>query len=277
MTHVASSVLVVLGTGLVVGAALWWGQTGTPAPTTAGRWPDVADPPRTRPASAPWWRRPRFPDRQDERNQMVARQIAIGTAAVRDPRVLVAMRHVPRHHFVPSQYRAQAYRDTPLPIGHGQTISQPRVVALMTEALDLSTGENVLEVGTGCGYQAAVLAEITPHVFTIEIVEPLAKAAAARLERLGYTTVQVRAGDGYNGWPEAAPFDAIIVTCAAPDVPEPLIAQLAVGGRLVIPVGAAGDIQHLVVITRQPSGQLRERLMPVRFVPMTGRAQPEPR
>jgi protein-L-isoaspartate(D-aspartate) O-methyltransferase len=191
---------------------------------------------------------------------------------VRDSLALHALRTVPRHRFVPPAAQALAHGDHPLPIGEGQTISQPYIVAAMTELLELAPGEKVLEVGTGSGYQAAVLATITPRVYSIEIVESLARSAAERLRGLGYSTVQVRAGDGYQGWPEAAPFDAIIVTAAPDHVPAPLVEQLAPGGRLVIPVGES--FQELKVIARALDGSLGERsVMPVRFVPMTGEAE----
>ena len=203
------------------------------------------------------------------REEMVASQIA--ARGVRDPATLAAMRRVPRHLFVPDSARALAYQDHPLPIGHGQTISQPYIVAFMTEAARLHGGETVLEVGTGSGYQAAVLAEIAARVFTIEIVAPLAEASAALLERLGYANVSVRAGDGYQGWPEAAPFDAILVTAAAPRIPEPLEQQLKDGGRLVLPLG--DEWQELVVVTRRGERFEEERVLPVRFVPMTGKVR----
>jgi protein-L-isoaspartate(D-aspartate) O-methyltransferase len=191
---------------------------------------------------------------------------------VRDSLVLAAMRAVPRHLFVPEAERDLSYGDHPLPIGAGQTISQPYIVAAMTELLDLRPGEKVLEIGTGSGYQAAVLAEITDKVYSIEIVESLAKSAAARLKELGYGQVQVRAGDGYRGWPEVAPFDAIIVTAAPDHVPQPLVDQLAQGGRLVIPVG--DTFQELKVFHRDADGKVVERsVFPVRFVPMTGEAE----
>ncbi len=204
-----------------------------------------------------------------ERESMVATQIA--ARGVHDPKVLAAMRKVPRHLFVPSTSVAQAYDDYPLPIGHGQTISQPYIVGFMTEALGLESGETVLEVGTGSGYQAAVLAEIAARVYTIEIVAPLAEDAAARLKRLGYANVEVRAGDGYLGWPEAAPFDAIMLTAAAPRIPEPLKQQLKDGGRLVLPVGE--DWQELVVVTRRGDRFEEKQVLAVRFVPMTGKVR----
>jgi protein-L-isoaspartate(D-aspartate) O-methyltransferase len=203
-----------------------------------------------------------------EREQMVKGQIA--ARGVRNNRVLTAMRKVPRHLFVPSGRQSQAYGDWPLPIGYGQTISQPYVVAFMTEALDLKAEDRVLEIGTGSGYQAAVLAEIAKEVYTIEIVKPLGRKAADRLSQLGYTNVNVRIGDGYRGWPEQAPFDAIMVTAAPEHIPQPLIEQLRPGGRLVLPVGKWH--QELVRIRRTPKGVEKETLLPVRFVPMTGEA-----
>jgi protein-L-isoaspartate(D-aspartate) O-methyltransferase len=204
------------------------------------------------------------------RERMVRDQIE--SRGVRDPLTLAAMRKVPRHELVPVEVRAMAHEDHPLPIGHGQTISQPYIVAFMTEALGLKGGETVLEVGTGSGYQAAVLAEIAARVYTIEIVAPLAERAARDLARLGYANVHVRAGDGYQGWPEAAPFDAIVVTAAAPRVPEPLKAQLKDGGRLVIPVGGEDD-QRLMVLTRKGATFAERTVLPVRFVPMTGKVR----
>jgi protein-L-isoaspartate(D-aspartate) O-methyltransferase len=203
------------------------------------------------------------------RADMVTTQIA--ARGVRDERTLAAMRKVPRHLFVPKALVGQAYDDHPLPIGHGQTISQPYIVGFMTEALGLKGGETVLEVGTGSGYQAAVLAEIASRVYTIEIVAPLAEEASERLKRLGYANVEVRAGDGYLGWPEAAPFDAIMVTAAAPRVPEPLKQQLRDGGRLILPVGE--EWQELVQITRRGERFEEKQVLPVRFVPMTGKVR----
>jgi protein-L-isoaspartate(D-aspartate) O-methyltransferase len=202
------------------------------------------------------------------RERMVAHQIA--SRGVRDPLTLAAVGKVPRHLFVPPASMGDAYDDNPLPIGHGQTISQPYIVAFMTEALGLKGGESVLEVGTGSGYQAAVLAEIAAHVYSIEIVPALAEEARARLVRLGYR-VEVRAGDGYLGWPEKAPFDAIVVTAAAPRIPAPLKEQLKDGGRLVLPVG--DEYQEIIVVTRKGASFEERRVLPVRFVPMTGKVR----
>lgn len=217
-------------------------------------------------------------DRETERSwaaareRMVREQVAAPSRGVRDLRVLRAMRRVPRHRFVPVALREAAYEDGPLPIGFGQTISQPFVVAFMTEQLHCRPTDRVLEIGTGSGYQAAVLAEIVAKVYTIEIVEPLAQRATATLAELGYQNVHVRAGDGYAGWSEAAPFDAIIVTCAPEQIPAALIAQLKDGGRMIIPVGPSGDQQ--LVLLRKRGGQIRRQaVLPVRFVPMTGRAR----
>jgi protein-L-isoaspartate(D-aspartate) O-methyltransferase len=225
------------------------------------------------------WPHVRVAERQQERDAMVDTQIAqedVFRDAVKDEAVLAAMRAVPRHEFVPADRRTSAYDDTPLPIGYGQTISQPYIVALMTALLRLQPGEKVLEIGTGSGYQAAVLSELTPYVYSTEIVEPLCRQASERLARLGYQTVQVRCADGYEGWPEAGPYDAIIVTCAAGHVPPPLWAQLKPGGRMVIPIGGTYDTQRLVLLTKRPDGGRASRnVLPVRFVPMTGRMQKE--
>jgi protein-L-isoaspartate(D-aspartate) O-methyltransferase len=197
---------------------------------------------------------------------MVATQIE--ARGVRDPRVLDAMRRVERHRFVPESLLGQAYADWPLVIGHGQTISQPYIVAVMAEAARLGPGARVLEIGTGSGYQAAVLSLLADEVDTIELVEPLARQAADRLEALGYGNVHVRAADGYRGWPERAPFDAILLAAAPPEIPPPLLDQLKEGGRLVAPVGEG--VQDLVVVRRTAAGLSRQTLLAVRFVPMTG-------
>lgn len=188
-----------------------------------------------------------------------------------DPGVLEAIGNVPRHEFVPQRYRDRAYLNRPLPIGHGQTISQPYIVAIMTELLNVGSEDVVLEVGTGSGYQAAVLAEIVEHVHTIEIVQPLAVTAERRLARLGYDNVSVTHGDGYYGLPDQAPFDAIIVTAAAGRVPPPLLRQLARGGRMLVPVGDPFSVQHLMLIEKDAKGRISTRqILPVRFVPLTG-------
>ena len=203
---------------------------------------------------------------EDARQAMVARQLQ--RRDITDPRVLIAMGTVPRHRFVPEALASRAYGDYPLPIGEDQTISQPYIVALMTQWAEVAPGDKVLEVGTGSGYQAAVLAELTDQVFSIEIRPELARQAAARLKDLGYGRVRVRSGDGYQGWPEAAPFDAILVTAAAPRVPPALTAQLKEGGRLVIPLGPPGGAQTLMRY-RQVQGKLvEEASLAVRFVPL---------
>jgi len=217
-------------------------------------------------------RHPAFSERVRERQRMVAVQIQ--AREIRDPNVLHAMRTVPRHAFVPPEQRAHAYEDRPLYIGHGQTISQPYVVAFMTEALVLDPNSVVLEIGSGSGYQAAVCAEVAREVRSIEIVEPLAKSAAEVLAELGYANVHIRLGDGYYGWPEEGPFDAIIGTAAAREVPPPLLQQLKPGGRMILPVDGEFGFQHLILVTKDEQGQLhRANVMPVRFVPMTGRNQ----
>ncbi|HME72458.1 MAG TPA: protein-L-isoaspartate(D-aspartate) O-methyltransferase [Myxococcota bacterium] len=214
--------------------------------------------------------------RAAERAELV-RQIELETRATQSltglaqlsPQVLAAMGRVPRHEFVPEELGSRAYQDGPLPIGYGQTISQPFVVALMTELAAITETSRVLEIGTGCGYQTALLAELAAEVFTIEIVPELAAAARVRLLRLGYTQVKMRVGDGYLGWPEAAPFDAIVVTAAAPAVPPALVAQLRPGGRLVIPVGRAYHSQELLRIEKDAAGALHEWVvLPVAFVPL---------
>jgi protein-L-isoaspartate(D-aspartate) O-methyltransferase len=208
-------------------------------------------------------------DRADERERMVAHQIA--ARGVTDPLVLAAMRRVPRHLFMPADRRDQAYEDRPVPIGWDQTISQPYIVASMTEEARVEPDSRVLEIGTGSGYQAAILAAITDHVFSIEIKAPLAERARASLDAAGFEQVTTKHGDGYDGWAEHAPFDAIVVTAAAPHVPPPLVRQLAPGGRMVIPVGPAMAVQDLMLVTKDAEGTVRTKsLYRVRFVPLTG-------
>ncbi|HUP00845.1 MAG TPA: protein-L-isoaspartate(D-aspartate) O-methyltransferase [Gemmatimonadota bacterium] len=207
--------------------------------------------------------------RAEERSRMVREQIA--ARGIESRRVLDAMLDVPRHLFVPSQHRNSAYADHPLPIGEGQTISQPYIVALMTELLELRPEDMVLEIGTGSGYQAAVASHLADSVFTIEIIPSLAESAARRLDRLEYGNVVARQGDGYYGWPEHAPFDAIVVTAAAGHIPPPLIDQLAPGGRMAIPVGGPFQLQHLVLVEKAADGTVTTRnILPVRFVPLVG-------
>ena len=197
----------------------------------------------------------------------------IGKAAL-DERVMAAMAKVPRERFVGSYDRYRAFANGPLPIGYGQTISQPYIVALMTDLLKVGAGDTVLEVGTGSGYQSAVLAELVQQVYSIEIIGALASAAGERLQELGYGNVTVRHGDGYHGWPEHAPFDGIIVTAAAPHIPPPLVEQLKPGGRLVIPVGEPGGIQQLMLVEKRSDGSVSSRnILMVAFVPLT-RSQP---
>jgi len=206
-----------------------------------------------------------------ERLRMVREQLESPGRGITNARVLEVMSRVPRHEFVPVESRSHAYEDRPLPIGYGQTISQPYIVAFMTEYLDPRPTDRVLEIGTGSGYQAAVLSELVAEVYTIEIVESLADRASEDLSRLAYTNVHVKAGDGYRGWPDEAPFDSIIVTCAPDSVPQPLVDQLAPGGRMIIPVGQIWE-QHLVLLEKE-GGRLEQRsVLPVRFVPMTGEA-----
>ncbi len=208
-------------------------------------------------------------ERGGDREAMVRDQVA--RRGVTDERVLDAMREVPRHEFVPASQRGRAYSDSPLPIGHGQTISQPYIVGYMTERLELEPGDRVLEVGTGSAYQAAVLAPLVSHVVSIEIVGPLAHSAAERLDRLGFGNVTVLHGDGYYGYEAHAPYDAIIVTAAAPHVPPPLKEQLKPGGRMVIPVGRGGWTQNLLMVEKKDDGSVATRnLMAVSFVPLTG-------
>ena len=208
-----------------------------------------------------------------QRERMVQEQISEAPDyrdPIKDPGVLRAMRTVPRHHFVEKKLQSAAYGDFPLPIGYGQTISQPYIVALMTEMLEVKPDQRVLEVGTGSGYQAAILSLLVKDVFTIEIVKALALQAEERLKRLKYTNVRVRAGDGYHGWEEEAPFDRIIVTCAASLVPPPLLRQLKPGGRMCIPVGAAYAVQYLTMVVKSETGGITMRKsIPVGFVPLT--------
>lgn len=204
--------------------------------------------------------------RQEERQEMV--DVQLKEKGITNPDVLEAMRRVPRHRFVPQGHSEDAYGDFPLPIGLGQTISQPFIVAYMTQVLELQPSDRVLEIGTGSGYQAAILAELCQQVFTIEIVEPLGRQARETLQGLGYDNVSVRIGDGYQGWAEKAPFDAIILTAAPTHVPSPLLEQLKVGGRLILPVGDSA--QRLMLYRRTKDGYSKTDLLPVAFVPMTG-------
>lgn len=220
----------------------------------------------------PLHKHPAFTQRLKERIKMVNRQIR--SRNIKDPNTLAAMQIVPRHKFVLTTEQPMAYNDHPLPIGFEQTISQPYIVAFMTEELNLKPDSRVLEIGTGSGYQAAVCAEIAKEVYTIEIVEPLAQSAKKLLKELGYPNVFVRAGDGYFGWPEKAPFDAIIGTAAAGRIPEALIKQLKPGGRMILPHGREWGLQHLILITKDEKGKVtKKKVMPVRFVPMTGQVQ----
>jgi protein-L-isoaspartate(D-aspartate) O-methyltransferase len=221
--------------------------------------------------AGPGWTSARAPSAQLARDsRLLERQAMVDDQirgrGIKDQRVLAAMRSVPRERFVPAVVAGQAYGDHPLPIGHGQTISQPYIVAYMSEALQVSKSSKVLEIGTGSGYQAAVLGELAGEVYSIEIVPELADRARQTLEALGYKNIHLRTGDGYQGWPEQAPFDRIMVTAAPDHVPQPLIDQLATGGRLVSPVGRAD--QDLLLITRTPSGVVQQRTIPVRFVPL---------
>ncbi|HXY34271.1 MAG TPA: protein-L-isoaspartate(D-aspartate) O-methyltransferase [Planctomycetaceae bacterium] len=209
-----------------------------------------------------------------ERARMRMVSESIEKAGVTNPRVLEAMRSVPRHEFVPSTYRDKAYWDSAWPIGYKQTITWPSVVALMTQSLDPQPEDRVLEIGTGSGYQAAVLSQLVKQVYSIEIVKPLGQQAEKRLKRLGYQNVKVKVGDGYQGWPEFAPFDKIIVTCSPEKVPQPLIDQLAEGGRMIIPVGSRYD-QEMCLLEKKNGKLVRKQLMPTYFVPMTGQSDKE--
>jgi len=226
--------------------------------------------PATKPATSPAiirWSPPRFRDRQEQRDVMV--RTIRDRYGLKDKAILDALTVVPRHEFVPERLLGHAHDDSPLPIGYGQTISQPYIVAEMTRLLALRKDSRVLEIGTGSGYQAAVLTEFTPHVYSIEIIGALAQSASERLRRLGYTTVCVRHADGYYGWEEQGPFDAIIVTCAAGQIPPPLLKQLAPGGRMAIPVGPAFATQSLMLVEKGQDGAVRSRsMMSVGFVPL---------
>jgi protein-L-isoaspartate(D-aspartate) O-methyltransferase len=215
----------------------------------------------------PNWPHPRSDDRIQQRRQMAS--FIRNYYGLGDEKVIKAMENVPRHWFVPKEYSNMAYANRPLPIGHDQTISQPYIVAYMTSQLKLDKNKKVLEIGTGSGYQAAILAEFTPHVYTIEILEPLAHATSTLLKERGYTTINTRIGDGYKGWPEHQPFDAIIVTAAPGHIPAALLQQLAPSGRMIIPVGQIRSTQELLLVTKDAKGKIAKKtLMPVRFVPM---------
>lgn len=231
------------------------------------------------PGAAAWGDDDPYADARHALVEVIRRDVQATRDLLRQPaldaRVLQALGAVPRHEFVPPEQRSRAYHNRPLPIGYGQTISQPYVVAVMTELLKLNPGERALEVGTGSGYQAAILAHLGVRVYTIEIIPALGEAARSRLQRLGYDKVEVRIGDGYYGWCEAAPFDAIIVTAATNHIPPPLIEQLRPGGRMVIPVGNPFGTQQLIVVKKESDGHITtQKILPVRFVPLTGRAHP---
>lgn len=204
------------------------------------------------------------------RNKMVDQQLQ--ARDIEEPKVLEALREVPRHEFVPANYREWAYSDQALPIGEGQTISQPYIVAYMTQALQLEPQDRVLEIGTGSGYQAAILSRLSRQVYSIEIVESLGLAARERLKRLGYDNIAVHVGDGYNGWPSQAPFDAIMVTAGAEELPQPLMDQLAEDGRMIIPIGPHGGVRQLTLVTKKKGKFKFDKLMPVRFVPFIRKA-----
>ena len=214
------------------------------------------------------------PAQQLERSEKERRDLVeeLRSEGINSQSVLEAMLKVPRHEFVPASYRHQAYQNRPLPIGHDQTISQPYIVAYMTEAAEIASDEKVLEIGTGSGYQAAVLGELAKEVYTIEIIPELAEGARTVLNRLGYKNVEVRAGNGYLGWPEKAPFDAIVVTAAPDQVPQALVQQLAVKGKMVVPVGT--NFQEMTIISKTESGVVERKTIPVAFVPMVGKPTP---
>jgi len=205
-------------------------------------------------------------DWKKQRTDLV--EIFIKGQGVNDPKVLAAMQKVQRHKFVPEEYQSMSYWDRPVPIGEGQTISQPSLVAMMTELLNLKRSDKVLEVGTGSGYQAAILGELVDSVFTIEIIQTLGTRSSELLLKLGYENIHIKIGDGFKGWPEHAPYNAIIVTCAPSEIPQPLKNQLAEGGRMIIPVGEKNAIQELVLIRKKKGKLLQENIIPVRFVPM---------
>lgn len=214
------------------------------------------------------WERPRFSERIHEREYLI--QEGIIGQGITDPNVIEAMLQVPRHKFIPEAYQREAYQNRPLPIGYDQTISQPYIVALMAEMLEVKPGDKILEIGTGSGYHAAVLSELTPYVYTVEIVEPLGIRASELFVELGYSTIKTKIGDGYLGWREHAPFDKIIVTAAADNIPQPLIDQLKPGGIIAIPVGPQDQSQILTRLIKSENGELKtERVIPVRFVPLT--------
>ncbi len=266
MTRRIIPIILVLLVIAAVALGLWQPWSPAPAavsPTPSGvpssPAPAVTDVPPERSAPDPY---------AEAREAMVADQIE--ARGVKDPLVLEVMRRLPRHRFVPEEFLRQAYADHPLPIGYGQTISQPYIVALMTEALQVRPGQRVLEIGTGSGYQAAVLGEMGLEVYTVEIIPELAQQAARRLADLGYTNIQVKQADGYYGWSEYAPYDAIIVTAAPDHLPQPLAQQLKEGGRLVIPIGPLGAVQTLWLFEKRDGELLATNLGAVRFVPLTG-------
>ena len=252
-------------------------QVDAPEPSSQPKQTQDAGPKVVEAASPrPKHEHPAFSEWVEQRKKMVSTQIANRPFArpVRDDQVLQAVRTVPRHAFVPDRYQSQAYADRPLPIGFSQTISQPYIVGFMTELLELNSTSKVLEIGTGSGYQAAVAAELANAVYSIEIIEELGEDAERRLKELGYANVHIKIADGYDGWPEHAPFDVIIVTAASSHIPPPLIKQLKPGGRLVIPLGSPWRAQQLVLLTKQEDGTIKSQgLMAVQFVPMLGKAQ----
>ncbi len=267
--HRSGLVLVLAGILLLVGISY---KGNIPASRASDNSAAASSSSQNEPAPSPdpntaAWVHPRSDERMAERERLVdvlRRRYEMG-----DPNVLRAMGEVPRHWFVPSSQQSAAYQDNPLPIGHGQTISQPFIVAYMTQLLELTPESKVLEIGTGSGYQAAVLSELTPHVFTIEIVEGLGERAMATFAERGYGTITAKIGDGYKGWPQYAPFDAVIVTCAPDHIPQPLVEQLKPGGKIVIPVGSQWGVQDLMLVTQGKDGKLvKKSMLPVRFVPL---------